>query len=489
MKPSCIFLLVLLAPAIAGAQEHPLHHEHAPVVPEKSVEQTPSSTPQVFFPMANQPEMEMHHHGEVPEVMPQFPRLGDSQRVVSGPVYQLEDLVRMAAQHNPTLHQAQKAVDAARARARQSGLYPNPSAGYEGEEIRGGSYGGGEQGFFVEQAIVLGGKLGLNRRVGASETRQREADLETQRRRVENDVRITFYRVLAAQERLAIERDLVDIAQNTVRIVHQLANVGQADETEVLETEAEEQRMEIAAGMAQRMLQRQWTTLVSVVGAPSLPDGSVSGRIDAELPILDEQKLLASALSSSPELQSARAAVDRAEAVLARAQREPVPDLVIKAGLEQNLEQLNATPGRQVGLQGFAELGVQLHLWDRNQGAIGAAHADLEAARDEVNRVELVLRRRAATYAENYESARLTADRYRIGVLPRLERAYKLMTEQYGAMTASFIRVLTLQRMLYENEVGYISALEGAWTSSVALNGFLLQDGLEPPAAMEKESH
>jgi len=452
---------------------------------QNSAQQPSLAVPQVFFPMADQPEMEMHHHGEIPEVMPQVPHLGNSQRVVSGPTYQLEDLERMATAHNPTLDQARRAVEAARGRKRQSGLYPNPTVGYEGEEIRGGAYGGGEQGFFVEQPIILGGKLELNRKVGAGEVRQRQADAEAQRHRVENDVRVAYYHVLAAQERLAIERDLVGIAQSTVRIVHQLGNVGQADETEVLEAEAEEQRMEIAAGVAQHRLWRQWMILISVVGVPSLPDGSVAGRIDADLPSPDERQLLTLLLAASPAVQTAQAGVERAEAALRRARRETIPDLTLKGGLQQNYEPLNLGPSREVGLQGFAEIGLHLHLWDRNQGNIAAARSDLEAAQDEVHRVDLILRKRSAMYAEEYRSARLTADRYRGEILPRLERAYGLMTAQYGEMNASFIRVLNLQRMLYENETGYIDALEHSWTSSVALGGFLLEGGLMAPDSME----
>jgi cobalt-zinc-cadmium efflux system outer membrane protein len=446
-----------------------------------------SQEPQVFFPMADQPEMEMHHHGEIPEVMPRFPRLENSQRVVAGPVYQLEELERMATAHNPTLGQAHRAVEAARGRERQSGLYPNPTVGYEGEEIRGGVYGGGEQGFFVEQPIILGGKLGLNRKVGAGEVKQRQAEAEAQHHRVENDVRMEYYRALAAQERLAIERDLVSIAQSTVRIVHQLSNVGQADQTEVLEAEAEEQRMEVAAGVAQHMLRRQWTTLISVVGVPSLPDGSVAGQIDADLPSLDERQLLTSLLVASPDVQSAQAGVERAEAALRRARHESIPDLTFKGGLQQNYEPLNAALGREVGLQGFAEIGLHLRLWDRNQGGIAAARAGLEAAQDEVNRIDLTLRKRSAMYTEEYRSARLTADRYRVEILPRLERVYGLMTAQYGEMTASFIRVLNLQRVLYENETGYIDALEHTWTSSIALSGFLLEGGLMAPASVETD--
>jgi cobalt-zinc-cadmium efflux system outer membrane protein len=291
-------------------------------------------------------------------------------------------------------------------------------------------------------------------------------------------VRMTYYRVLAAQERLALKRSILGISQSTVRIVGQLGRVGQADETEILEAEAEEQRMEIAVGIAEQMLRREWTTLVAVVGVPSLPAGGVAGRIDADLPPLDQDQLLASLLAESPAIRSAQANVEHAEASLHRAKREPIPDLIVQGGLQQNLESLGVSQNRKVGLQGFAEVGVQLHLWDRNQGAIAAEGAGVEAAREEVRRVELELRNRFAMYGEDYGSSRLIADKYRVEILPRLERAYKLMVEQYGLMTASFIRVLILERMLYENETAYVDALEHIWTSSIALRGFLLEGSL-----------
>lgn len=137
----CLLASSLFVSAMSFPQEpgRDAHDEHASTsaARQNSRPQPSQAVPQVFFPMVDQPEMEMHHHGQIPEVMPQFPRLGNSQRVVSGPTYQLEDLERMATAHNPTLIQAQRAVEAARGRQWQSGLYPNPTVGYEGEEIRG----------------------------------------------------------------------------------------------------------------------------------------------------------------------------------------------------------------------------------------------------------------------------------------------------------------------------------------------------------------
>jgi hypothetical protein len=84
----------------------------------------------------------------------------------------------------------------------------------------------------------------------------------------------------------------------------------------------------------------------------------------------------------------------------------------------------------------------------------------------------------AIPFAGENLSSQLIADKYRLEILPRLERAYKLLVEQYGQMTASFLRVLILERMLYENETAYVDALERAWTRSIALRGSLLAGSL-----------
>jgi len=44
----------------------------------------------------------------------------------------------MALQNNPTFAQAAANIRAAEGRKKQSGLYPNPTVGYQGEQIRGG---------------------------------------------------------------------------------------------------------------------------------------------------------------------------------------------------------------------------------------------------------------------------------------------------------------------------------------------------------------
>ena len=49
-------------------------------------------------------------------------------------------------------------------------------------------------------------------------------------------------------------------------------------------------------------------------------------------------------------------------------------------------------------------------------------------------------------------------------------------------MLAAAPRVLATKQKLYELQVEYVSALENVWTTGLALQGYLLTDGLEAPA-------
>ncbi len=58
------------------------------------------------------------------------------QSLTSAPTkFRLQDLQKIALENNPTLAQAAAEVGLAEGRMIQSGLYPNPIVGYEGEEI------------------------------------------------------------------------------------------------------------------------------------------------------------------------------------------------------------------------------------------------------------------------------------------------------------------------------------------------------------------
>src|SRR6266852_4530985 len=295
----------------------------------------------------------------------------------------LEELQQMALQNNPTFAQSDANIKSAEGRKKQSGLYPNPTVGYQGEQIRGGSFHGGEQGFFGQQDIVLGGKLGLNRKIFDQELKQAETEAEEQKLRVVTNVRMSYIQALAAQQTLDLRQNLSKLANDAVETSHQLANVGQADAPDVLESEVEAQQAQLTVTMAEQNQQRVWKALAAVVGNPRLPLMNLEGRLE-DTPSVNADELVERIANESPAVRIAELGVKRAEAALARAKREPIPDLQLRGGMQQNGELLSGPNGRSVGLQGFANVGVRIPIFDRNQGNIATAKADVERCKREV---------------------------------------------------------------------------------------------------------
>lgn len=393
----------------------------------------------------------------------------------------LEQLEKLALENNPTLRQADAEMRAAEGRRHQAGLLPNPRVGYTGEEMRGGAQRGGLQGFFVEQEIVLGGKLRLNQRVFEQEMRMAASESEEQKLRVLNAVRLGYVQLLTAQESVAILRELARLAAENADTAARLRNVGQADETEVLQAEVEREQASLALEREQARLRSLWTSLAAVTGRPELPLSTLTGRLEDPPAPLDEQETLRALLERSPAASIAAANSERATALLNSARREAVPNLVLRGGLHQNRSLAEAT-GRPVGLQGFAEAGIQLPIFNRNQGAVAAASAARERAEAESTRVQLVLRERAAGVLQQYRLAQLRVERYRREILPRAQKALELMQARWADMSGSYPRLLEAQRRQLEAQAEYISALGTLHTAVLTLKGYLLVDGLEAPA-------
>jgi cobalt-zinc-cadmium efflux system outer membrane protein len=421
-----------------------------------------------------------HEHGMAP-AQPVYPRLGRTQEHPQSPLFTLDNAQHLAAASNPTLRQAEAEIRAAKARQQQSTLYPNPSVGYVGDEIRGGSIHGGKQGFFLQQTVVTGGKLSKARDVFAKETNLAETEAEEQKLRVETAVKTAYMRVLAAQELLDARRDLANIEQQLADTQRLLFNTGQADETEVLTAELQAQRLRLAARMQENSLREEWRSLAAVLGRPDLPLATVVGDLEHDWPELNEQEIIDHIATQSPATRIADTATARAEATIVSAKRASIPDLQLRGGLQYNNEWLANVP-QAVGWEGLGEASVQLPIFNRNQGNVAAAIAALDRAKLEKERIALTLRERAASIVDEYASAKLMASEYREEILPRAQKAYTLMFEKNAQMLASRPRVLDSQRQLYELQAEYIVALESIWTTGIALQGFLLTDGLEAPA-------
>lgn len=397
----------------------------------------------------------------------------------------LEDLERMALERNPTVAQADAVVRSVLGRKVQAGLYPNPLIGYAAEDINTREPGRGKHFFFVQQSIVTGGKRRHVQEAVAQEQIHAETERAMQRQRVLNAVRVLFYETLGAARTVELRRELARIGREAVQISEDLYNIGQADRPDVIEVEIEAERMDLDLARAESDLERSWRELAAMIGEPAMPMAPLAGDLEAEVPSLDPEAVQAHILRESPELKIARSRVEHARASLARVRADRIPNFFVRAGAGYNAERF--APGKDVGAEFKLEIGVPLPLFDRNQGNIATAEAQVSLAEAELRRTELALRGRLASALKDYQDSLRTVQRYQTTVLARAQRAYELYLARFRQMAAAYPQVLIAQRTLGQVRAEYVRALVDAWQNAIVLQGGLVTGGLSAPEAVPGE--
>jgi len=226
-----------------------------------------------------------------------------------------------------------------------------------------------------------------------------------------------------------------------------------------------------------------WRALGAMVNNPELKPSRLEGNLEVGSIALDEEQIMKSVLSESPEIRVAQAGVERARAVLTRARAQRIPDLSVSGGMAYNFERfepLVPTIGSQrKGMEGRLQVGVNLPIFDRNQGGIAEAEAELAIAERELQRLQLTLRTRLGSSLRGYRNALQMSEKYRTEVIPRARAGYEMYLSNFRQMAAAYPQVLIAQRTLFQVEVEYARALIQLRQTAVGLRGFLLMGGLD----------
>ena len=384
----------------------------------------------------------------------------------------LADLEGMALANNPTLTRSAARVDAARGQWLQVGMKPNPVIGYMGNQI--GDQGrAGQQGGFVQQEIVTAGKLRLNRDVAAQEIRQTEQQFEAQRLRVLNDVKLSFYDVLVAERMLSLTQELLRVGEQGVKAADGLLAAKEVSRVDLLQARVELGSARIVAENTRNRYIAAWRKLAAVLGVPDMAPVPLIGDLNAGLAEIEWSAALQGILTSSPELAAAQAGVWRAQRAIARARVEPRPNIEAMAGAQHDY-------GSGYDLVNV-QVGIPIPFFNRNQGNLRKAVAELAAAQTDVRRLELDLQQRLAAAYERYANARQQVNRYAHDILPDAKASLALVDGGYRQGEFGYLTLLTAQRTFFQTNIAYLESLRQLRESSVTIEGLLLTDSLQQP--------
>lgn len=410
--------------------------------------------------------------------------VGDAP-LTEGGVLDLESVLSLTTQNNPTLRQARLQISAELAKAQQAGLYPNPTLAYAGEQIfvdvEGDTDSPGEfQGGILSQRFVTGGKLRLSREKYLRRAHVSEHLAVAQQYRVCNDVRIHFYRTLAAQQRLEMHRELLKTAEDAAVTARELYNAGQANRYDVRKSNVMLQRTRLDVQRAEHEYRMRFRELTALVGL-DLPVGAVVGTLATTESLATFDATLARIVAESPEVLAARAKLAADRVTIEREEVEWIPDIVVSAGSGYNFDAKETVA--------VADVSIEIPLFDRNQGTVAQARADFNRQRREIRRTELTLRQRLAMVYEEYAMAFEHATEYRDSIVPEMKAAYRELLGSYKENRIEWPDVLQAQSDYAEVRLAQIDFEEQLRRSEVLIQGYLLDSGLNAASGPTPAGH
>lgn len=409
---------------------------------------------------------------------PPLPPLGENllpQPPQNGAAATLHDLQRLANANHPALKKAQAEIEVARGEAIQAGLYPNPTIGYQGDQMQPGtkpSNNAGQQGVFLAQRIVTAGKLQLARAAAGLAWLNAEVNYRRTQIAVATEVRRQFFAVLVAQENIRIHVALIELADEVFR--GQVAQVvaGQAALYEPLQLYVFAISARNSLIQARNRYLSAWKQLAVAVGLPESAPTLLAGNPDSAIPRYAYDRCLERMLQVHPDLIAAENEVLRARFLLRLAEVTPIPDIEAQTALQRDTLVNNF----QINLQ----IGMNVPIWNRNQGGILQAQGQLAAALQQVTQVRNQRIADLAQAFERYENARLQLQQYRQLILPNQVRIYRSVYQRYQQEPdkVNYNDVAIAHQAIAQQLSSYLTHLGAQWEAVVELAELMQLDDL-----------
>jgi outer membrane protein, heavy metal efflux system len=353
----------------------------------------------------------------------------------------LEQLLALADENHPRLRAGTAQIDAAKAGVIGARAYPNPEFGARagGQDYRvPGNVRGLVSSFVFSQPLELGPLRPAREQLARQGQESSELALASVRLAVLAEVRRAFFQALRKRSEIGIVTENLRLVEEFRRRLQVRVDVGEAGRLELYRADAELAVARTAASSARLQYVSALTALRAAVGAPLEGELTLEGALDAPatLPPLENVRDLM--LERHPMLAWSRAEVRVAEARVGyeNALRRPQPSLIAE------MDRPPDTPTYRAGIN------IPLPLWNKREGPIAAAVAELRRAQSLAENGKLELLARLAGAYERYQLAGEQLRALEQGLIREAEAGLAAAETAYRLGERGILEVLDAQRVL-----------------------------------------
>ena len=368
----------------------------------------------------------------------------------------LDDVLRLFNDRSPRTLADRATIDIAAADRITAKTYPNPDVSYGGVHLVSGL----STGAVTQHQVVVDQPLLIFKqreaRVGAADlnvtAEEGRVDQTLSARRLQ--VRQAFATLLSRQQQLAVVHESLTDLQRIEEVVRGRAEAGERSEYDVARIETEAERMQVDVVNAEADVEDAAGQLATLLGFPGWsPRATGTLQPDDTVPT-DVEALWTTAQQRRPSLVAIRRqqAAARGGLFLAQRDRLPVPALSGGTQMTQDVH----------GTSVFFGLSLPLPLFDRNQGAIAKAtaqiHADDLALEAELAEARADIERAAAVWAKR----RAALSELETRVVQRVPQLRRMSEDAYREGGADILELLDAMRSVKDISIAHVQQLESA---------------------------
>ncbi|MDR0870287.1 MAG: TolC family protein [Planctomycetaceae bacterium] len=381
-----------------------------------------------------------------------------------------EQLWEIASENNPSIKQKANLLAAARGGQIQSGLYPNPTVSWTGDNL-GVNGTAGKQGFAVSQPFVTAGKKQLDRTVASYDTVIAGKQYEMEKARVHNDLQIAHAEMLHDQIYYISETFCHHLGQNLLRAALELEKQGKSRPIDVLKFKTSIKESELALIITRRNIDASRTKVSSLLGVDLQPNQMVQGSLSLDGRDTNWASVWETFRHTSPQISVAQSKVAQSRANLSRQLAERTPDVSGTFSLARDIIGEKTVP--------LASVSLPLKIYDRNQGNIRKAQAQIAAAHRDAERIEMGLQNQLAAICRDYDNAKELIVLYEQDVLPDSFQTLKMVEDAYAKGGISYLELYEQRQSMMNLLLKYVDALRNQKVAAVLMDGALLQGSLD----------
>ncbi|MBN8523741.1 MAG: TolC family protein [Planctomycetes bacterium] len=328
-------------------------------------------------------------------------------------------------------------------------------------------------GIGLTQRVELPGKRAA--RVAAAEAERSIAERSSalDRLELEVEIRAAAVAVAGADARVAQALHGVELGTQVRTAVERRVQAGETDRGDLARAHVDLANAQLSAEAARAEAEAARAALRAWCGAALPAQFTVADALVEAPPAMALSEVQRRATATHPRLAVFDAQQAAGAAAIAAEERAWYPDLTL--GVSANRE----TDTNDLGVS----VGIDLPLWNRNDGGVAKARADLARLQAERRKELLALHRQIVTAWNGYERERRQIEGLQSAVLPAAREALKLKLAAFQAGDTALMEVIDARRMELGAETALTEARERAAQARIDLIRAVGADPLVPSTA------